>query len=97
MGCGYGMRLWDEVQLAHAVGRYLQLRDPLRRKTMIREDRAPSRAQPALHFIERAVLRHGRSPISRLAALGGGDDIDTDIAHDPDYRPLPHALEEIPL
>src|SRR5277367_3047841 len=83
----------DKVQLAHAVGMDLQLRDLFRRETIIRENCAPSWGQQALDFIDRAVLRHGRSPISRFTAFGGGDDIYTNIAHDPDgARPSPHAF-----
>jgi hypothetical protein len=74
----------------------LELRDLFRRESVIRENRTPSGSQQALDFIDRAVLRHGRSPISCFAAFGGGDDIYTDIAHDPDgARPSPMRLGKL--
>ena len=51
--------------------------------------------QLALDFIDRAVLRHGRRPISRLAAFSGRYDVYTDIAHDPDpLVPCPMDLAQ---
>jgi hypothetical protein len=41
------------------------------------------------------VLRHGRRPISRLAAFSGRYDVYTDIAHDPDpLVPCPMDLAQ---